>query len=178
MPCFCRGLSTSPQNEDKSQTDEKPVQVSFTSLPYHMVLELMCVQCTSPSTLSLFSLNFYSHVIINGCLYRSLYLLTKPRILNTDVSVYSQDLVFVEGNDGNINLYAGQNQTYVNGFINGNVVDLSQTAVQQQQQGVIPTNLIAVCEFVAVILCVCAHLTGMKITRVHALICLGLASCF
>ena len=63
--------------------------------------------------------------------------------------------LFVEGNDGNINLYAGQNQTYVNGFINGNVVDLSQAAMQQQQQGVIPTNLIAVCEFVRVMSCVC-----------------------
>ncbi|XP_070195769.1 histone-arginine methyltransferase CARMER-like isoform X2 [Littorina saxatilis] len=42
--------------------------------------------------------------------------------------------------DNNITLYGGQNQPYVNGFMNGNVVDLSM----QQQQGVIPTNLIAV----------------------------------
>ncbi|KAL8589018.1 hypothetical protein ACOMHN_047999 [Nucella lapillus] len=70
--------------------------------------------------------------------------------------------------DPNINMYGGQAQTYVNGFLNGgNVVDLSQSAMQsqqqqqqpqqqqhqqhqqpqqqqQQQQGVIPGNLIAV----------------------------------
>lgn len=54
--------------------------------------------------------------------------------------------------DTNITLYGGQTQ-YVNGFLNGNVVDLSQTAVQQQQQqpqpqaqqqGAIQGNLIAV----------------------------------
>ena len=55
----------------------------------------------------------------------------------------------VAGSDGSINLYAGQTQNYVNGYINGSVVDLSQNALQQQQQGVIPTNLIAVCEFVS-----------------------------
>jgi hypothetical protein len=57
--------------------------------------------------------------------------------------------VCMAGGDGSL-MYANQQQTYVNGFLNGGVVDLSQTAVNQhllqQQTGAVPANLIAVCE--------------------------------
>ncbi|XP_025110690.1 histone-arginine methyltransferase CARMER-like isoform X1 [Pomacea canaliculata] len=56
--------------------------------------------------------------------------------------------------ESGMSLYAGQTQTYVNGFMNGSVVDLTQTVQQPpppqqpqqqpQQQGIIQNNLIAV----------------------------------
>lgn len=49
--------------------------------------------------------------------------------------------------ESGMSLYAGQTQTYVNGLVNGGVMDLTQTVQTQQQQGIIQSNLIAVCEY-------------------------------
>lgn len=64
--------------------------------------------------------------------------------------------------ESGMSLYAGQTQTYVNGFMNGSVVDLTQTVQQPpppqqpqqqpQQQGIIQNNLIAVCEELSVLM--------------------------